>query len=310
MIARRLSPGGRPIARAAAAVVTALAGVAGPASAQTHGHGASSGRVVPATLAYNAVLPENLDIVTGDTVRWTNESVRAHTITADDGSFDSGSTGVGEHFDRGFHAAGTVAYHCTLHPFLRGTVGVHPLLLSVPRQAAAPGRPYPLAGRAALPPRTPVTIEADHGGGYAPVARAQLEADGTFVTSIVPRATATYRAVAEGFASPPVTLVVLDRTIAIELQRGKRRSLLRTRVAPAAPGAPVVLQLYLRERFGWWPVQRGRLDLRSRARFALRTRRRVAARVVLTLPDGATPLAVSRTVRVGAGALGASAGAG
>jgi hypothetical protein len=178
-------------------------------------------------------------------------------------------------------------------------VDVQRLLLSRPQQAAAPGRPFPLSGRAALPPGTQVTIQADHGHGFSGIATAPVEPDGTFRTTIVPRTTGNYRAVANGFTSPPVTLVVLDRRITLEPQRGRHRVLVRTRVAPAAPGAPVVLQLYLRERFGWWPVQRARLDSRSRARFALRTRRRVATRVVLTLPDGATLLAVSRTVRFG-----------
>lgn len=70
-------------------------------------------------------------------------------------------------------------------------------------------------------------------------------------------------------------------------------------VRPATRGGLVVLQLYLPERFGWWPVQRAKLDARSTARFQLRTRRRVLVRVVLTLPDGATVLTRSRTLRIG-----------
>jgi hypothetical protein len=66
-----------------------------------------------------------------------------------------------------------------------------------------------------------------------------------------------------------------------------------TRVAPAARGQTVVLQLHLPERFGWWPVRRARLDRASRARFVVHTRRRARARVVLTRTDGATPLARS-----------------
>jgi len=116
---------------------------------------------------------------------------------------------------------------------------------------------------------------------------------------VVPGWTATYRAVAGTEVSPPVTLVVLDRRISMRTQRGRRQLLVRARVTPASPGATVVLQLFLHEHFGWWPVQRTKLDRASTARFALRVRRRVAARVVLTLPDGATPLAVSAPLRVG-----------
>ena len=74
---------------------------------------------------------------------------------------------------------------------------------------------------------------------------------------------------------------------------------MRANVTPASRGGHVVLQLFLPERFGWWPVQRDRLDAGSGAQFTVRTKRRLQARVVLTLPDGATRLAVSRTVRVG-----------
>ncbi len=70
-------------------------------------------------------------------------------------------------------------------------------------------------------------------------------------------------------------------------------------VAPPAHGATVVLQLRLRERFGWWPVERAETDHMGRASFRVRPPRRVRARVVLTLADGATPLAVSPTLRIG-----------
>ena len=71
------------------------------------------------------------------------------------------------------------------------------------------------------------------------------------------------------------------------------------RVAPASHGAPVVLQLKLPQHFGWWPVARAKLDHHSMASFALGLAHRYPARVVLTLKDGATPLAVSRTLHVG-----------
>jgi hypothetical protein len=59
-----------------------------------------------------------------------------------------------------------------------------------------------------------------------------------------------------------------------------------------------VLQLNLRERFGWWPVQQKKLDGSSRASFLVRPPYRAPARVVLTLPDGATELAVSKSLRI------------
>jgi hypothetical protein len=59
-----------------------------------------------------------------------------------------------------------------------------------------------------------------------------------------------------------------------------------------------VLQLRLRERFGWWPVARARLGASSQASFRVPVARAVLARLVLTLPDGATPLAVSPSFRL------------
>jgi hypothetical protein len=251
------------------------------------------------SIGFDAVNPARVDVVSGDTVTWMNDSVRGHTITADDESFDSGRVVSGTSFDRRFATPGDVAYHCALHPFIRGTVGVHPLLLAAPHQAAAPNRAFPLSGRAALPAATAVTIEADRGAGFTPLATTSVQADGTFAASVVPKTTATYRAVAHSEVSPAVTLLVLDHHVSLTPRRGRHATLIRARVAPAAPGTPVVLQLLLPEHFGWWPVQRTTLDRTSSARFALRLHRRVSARVLMTLPDGATALASSRTVRLG-----------
>jgi plastocyanin len=287
--------------RAALLAVLGVALLGAPATAQ-HGAGHGGGGATAAvSIGFDRVDPAHIDVVAGDTVMWTNDSVRTHTATADDESFDSDRLGTGQTFSRRFDATGEVPYHCKLHPIIRGVVGVHDLLLQAPSTAAPSKRPFALSGRAssALPAGTPVSLEADGGAGFAPVAAATLRADGTFVASFVPAATATYRAVAGGLTSPSVDLLVLDRRIALSAARAGGRVVLRTTVTPAAPRGRVVLQLFLPERFGWWPVQRARLDASSSARFAVRTRRRLQAGVVLTLPDGATRQAVSRPVHVG-----------
>jgi hypothetical protein len=87
--------------------------------------------------------------------------------------------------------------------------------------------------------------------------------------------------------------------LSARVRRARRGRSLVTAVAdPAAPGARVVLQLKLRERFGWWPVARARLDRGSRARFRVRGNEGVPARVVLVGPDWATPLSQSRALRL------------
>ena len=279
-------------------VAAALAATATPARSQ-HAPDGGEGAAVPVSIGFDAVKPQHLNVLLGDTVTWTNDSVRTHTVTADDGAFDSGRVVPTATYSRTFTALGDTPYHCIIHPFIRGDVQVDRLLLSAPAQPAASNRPFPMRGRAALPAGTAVTVEADRGAGFAPAATTTVQPDGTFVAAVVPGTTATYRAVAGPDASPPVSLLVLDRRIAIRARRARRGLVISASVSPASAGAPVVLQLFLHEHFGWWPVQQAKLDRASSARFALRLRRRVAARVVLTLPDGATPLAISRTTRVG-----------
>ncbi|MFN8473202.1 MAG: plastocyanin/azurin family copper-binding protein [Anaerolineae bacterium] len=70
--------------------------------------------------------PNNLVIHVGDTVTWTNTGAQQHTVTADDGSFDSGLFGNGGTYSHTFTTAGTYAYHCTPHPWMKGTVTVQP----------------------------------------------------------------------------------------------------------------------------------------------------------------------------------------
>jgi hypothetical protein len=66
-------------------------------------------------------------------------------------------------------------------------------------------------------------------------------------------------------------------------------------VNPSAPYAPVLVEEYLKERFGWWPVHRARLDYVSEAQIRVR-RRPARVRVVLVDRDGWTPIATSRAV--------------
>jgi plastocyanin len=68
--------------------------------------------------------PADTPVAQGDTVVWTNRMSANHTITADDGSFDSGPLGKDKSFSHTFGAAGTVPYHCEIHPFMTGAVSV------------------------------------------------------------------------------------------------------------------------------------------------------------------------------------------
>jgi plastocyanin len=287
---------------AIAAVAAALAALGGPAAwaAMDHQHG-SAAPAAEVSIQFAAYVPSHLDVLTGEAVMWTNDSVRAHTVTGLDWSFDSGRVDSHGHYVRSFDAAGAYPYYCRLHPGIRGEVDAHELLLDPQPEPAAPGRSYPVAGRAALPPGTLVSVEGDSGSGYRQVGTAAVDANGHFSLQVAPATTTTYRAVHDDQASPPVGLIVLDHQVQARAVRHGRAVVFSVEVTPSSPGSTVVLQLRLRERFGWWPERRARLDGRSHARFVIHTRHRVRARVLLTRSDGATPLAQSAELRLDAG---------
>ena len=67
-----------------------------------------------------------VDVVSsGSIVSWTNEDSTTHTVTADDGSFDSGPISPGGTFDNAFDSTGIFGYHCSIHSFMRGSVIVN-----------------------------------------------------------------------------------------------------------------------------------------------------------------------------------------
>lgn len=70
--------------------------------------------------------PEEIVVEVGETVAWVNADEVAHTVTAEDGAFDSGEIQPGEGYSRRFDAPGRYPYHCDPHPFMKGIVRVEP----------------------------------------------------------------------------------------------------------------------------------------------------------------------------------------
>jgi plastocyanin len=68
--------------------------------------------------------PARLEIAAGTTVVWANGGQMVHTVTAEDGSFDSGPIEPGERRGIAFSRAGTFTFRCTPHPFMRGEIVV------------------------------------------------------------------------------------------------------------------------------------------------------------------------------------------
>ena len=71
-----------------------------------------------------AFSPERMELSIGTELTWMNDDPTGHTVTADDGSFDSGVLDPGGRFSYVFNRPGTYTYACSIHPSMRGTVHV------------------------------------------------------------------------------------------------------------------------------------------------------------------------------------------
>ena len=67
--------------------------------------------------------PASLTVKVGTKVTWTNHDSVTHTVTADQGAFNS-TVPAGGSFSFTFSKAGTYAYHCMIHPFMMATIVV------------------------------------------------------------------------------------------------------------------------------------------------------------------------------------------
>lgn len=241
---------------------------------------------------FQAFSPSALDVLPGETVRWANGSGRTHTVLADDGTFFSGDIPNGTAFERAFTHVGAVAYHCTIHAGMTGTVDVSRVILGPLPVAAIPGGTrVTFTGRTA-DPGLPVEVQRLDAAGPHRIATATPSPAGTWEVTVPVAEAGDYRAASPAGASDPRRLLVTDRRVAV---RVTRRGVL-VRVVPALPYGRVMLQRDLRDHFGWWPVARARLDYVSEAVLPLGRHRPMRLRVVLVAADRWTPLATSRIV--------------
>lgn len=86
----------------------------------------SDASVAPATVDTKnfAYLPSEIVVAAGSTVRFTNSDSVAHTVAAVDGSVDSKDMAEGTSWSHVFAKAGTYAYYCAYHRYMKGTVVV------------------------------------------------------------------------------------------------------------------------------------------------------------------------------------------
>lgn len=130
-----------------------------------------------------AYQPASLTITQGDVVTWTNTGIAKHTVTADDGSFDSGALSTSDVFGNLFDKAGTFTYHDTLDPTMKGTVIVRaakptPIPNGTPRPSPPAGTlppdfktpqpqltPAPSATASSAPSTSPTAVASASGHG-------------------------------------------------------------------------------------------------------------------------------------------------
>jgi plastocyanin len=118
------------------AAVSALPAV--PVAAQ--GTGAAVRMTEPSEERY-AFTPDATTVPAGATVTWTNGTDAPHTVTSDTGAFGSSTLNEDQTFRFTFATPGTYAYHCTVHPYMHGTITVTAATgAGAGAQAAAPAR--------------------------------------------------------------------------------------------------------------------------------------------------------------------------
>lgn len=70
--------------------------------------------------------PDTITVVVGvnNTVTWVNNDISPHTVTSDTGLFNSNNLNSGQSWSYTFTTPGTYSYHCSYHPWMKGTVVV------------------------------------------------------------------------------------------------------------------------------------------------------------------------------------------
>ena len=102
--------------------------------------------------------PNELTVTTGTTITWRNTGGTPHTVTADDGSFDSGTLAPGDTWVKTFKTAVAVTYKCTPHPWMTAT-----LVVAKPGEkppVVKPPKPGPNQGGNDAEPQPPAVIDS------------------------------------------------------------------------------------------------------------------------------------------------------
>ena len=79
-------------------------------------------KVVRLSIHNFAFGPARLEVSRGTRLIWTNADSDPHTVTSDKSVWASDALDTGNQFARVFKKAGTFPYHCSIHPYMHGTI--------------------------------------------------------------------------------------------------------------------------------------------------------------------------------------------
>lgn len=114
-----------PSLLAALALIGACGGSSSPTVIDTSAGGNQDSTSNSISVRDNSFSPSATTVPVGTTVTWTWSGSNSHNVTFDDGSGIKSPTQTSGTFTRNFAAAGTYAYHCTIHgQAMSGTVTV------------------------------------------------------------------------------------------------------------------------------------------------------------------------------------------
>ena len=97
--------------------MTSSAQPAAPAGPVRSGH-------VSVAISNYAFAPAAIIVKPGTKITFTNHDQTAHTATANNGAFDTGTVNPKASRTIDVKRAGTYAYHCSFHAFMKGTIVV------------------------------------------------------------------------------------------------------------------------------------------------------------------------------------------
>jgi plastocyanin len=262
-LSRRLGP----------AAVTILAACVAAAAAAPPSLADSSGQQRTVDIPGTSYSPDALTVLVGDTVTWTNHDRMTHTVTADNGAFDSDRLEPGAHFAQTFVQPGVYRYHCRIHRFMHGEIDVYALALLGPDRSVRLGSTVTLSGLAPGDVRSVRLEQQQADGAYEAVATASPAADGSFSFPITVSGPSLFRARAGDQLSDPVA-VRPQPLITMRLRQVDGRASVAIAAEPNQTGAPIALERYIQERYWWMPIRRANLGGDSRVTLTVPARTR------------------------------------